>query len=477
LLLGFFLRIAHNAMGGSFLIRGDDTIAAIATGMGEAGIGIIRISGPGAVTAGERTFRPARGRPLGERRSHSVTYGFVVDSSGRSLDEALAVLMKSPRSFTGEDVVELHCHGGQVAVRRVLDAVLAAGARLAEPGEFTRRAFMNGRIDLSQAEAVVDVIRAKTDRAMDAAVHQLRGELSTVVREIRDRLLEITAHLEADIDFPELDLEVDTQDQVDVGCQWCLARMADLLAGARQGKLLREGLRVVLAGRPNVGKSSLLNRLVRENRAIVTEIPGTTRDVIEEWVNIKGLPVLLADTAGIRETADLVEQLGVDRSRSMLERADLVLLIFDAADGITEDDRRLVSLLPAGKAVLVVVNKVDLAPGFDQDQVRALLGDVPLHAVSAQGGLGVGELEAAVAAFGGVFDQEEGALANARQEEALRRAIRHLEGALETRRAGFGSDLISIDIRGAWVALGEITGESVGEDLLDQIFSRFCIGK
>jgi tRNA modification GTPase len=454
----------------------DETIAAIATGMGEAGVGIVRISGPQAVSVGETAFRPHRGAPLGNRRSHTVTYGWVVDREGRVVDEALALVMRGPRSFTGEDVVELQCHGGQMAVRRVLQAVLEAGARLAEPGEFTRRAFMNGRIDLSQAEAVVDIIRAKTDRAMTAAVEQLRGGLKAAVASVRDRLLEMAAHLEADIDFPELDLEVQTFDQVEEGCRWCLQQLEQLLRGARQGRLLREGFRVVLAGRPNVGKSSLLNRLVRENRAIVTSIPGTTRDVIEEWVNIQGLPVLLADTAGIRQTDDVVERLGVDRSREMLARADLVLLVVDASEGICDEDEQVMRSLPQGVARIGVANKIDLAQ-FDLEELARMLGGSPVIGVSAETGEGLDRLEGLIAEAAGLTDKEESLVANLRQEEALRRAMAHIEAALETRRAGFGSDLISIDVRAAWVALGEITGETVGEDLLDQIFSRFCIGK
>lgn len=457
------------------MVRSDDTIAAIATGMGDAGIGIVRISGPDALDVGSRLFRPRKGPGLGQRRTHSITYGWVIDSAGRAVDESLALLMKGPHSFTGEDVVELQCHGGQVAIRRVLDVVLRGGARLAEPGEFTRRAFLNGRLDLSQAEAVIDVIRAKTDRALEAAVSQLRGGLRDQVREVRDRLLEAAAHLEADIDFPELELEVQTFDHVLRTCEWASGRVQGLLSGARQGKLLREGFRVVLAGRPNVGKSSLLNRLVRENRAIVTEVPGTTRDVIEEWISLQGMPVVVADTAGIRETHDVVEQLGVDRSRAMLEKADLVLLVVEAPIGMTAEDRQLAELLPERTPRIVVANKVDLVPEFRP--AGFLEAGASVQGVSAGTGAGMEELERAIAEAAGLRDIEESFIANARQEEALRRALAHLEAAVETRKAGFGSDLVSIDVRGAWLALGEVTGESAGEDLLDQIFSRFCIGK
>lgn len=455
----------------------EDTIAAIVTGPGEAGVGIVRVSGPLALAVGEKVFRPRRGAALGQRRSHTATYGWVVDTKGAPVDDGLAIVMKGPRSYTGEDVVELQGHGGQVAVRRVLEAVLLAGARLAEPGEFSRRAFLNGRMDLAQAEAVIDVIRAKTDRAMAAAVSHLRGELGEAVRAVRDRLLEMTAHLEADIDFPELELEVQTLAHVADGCRWSLQEVDRLLGGARQGKILREGLRVVLAGRPNVGKSSLLNRLVRENRAIVTAIPGTTRDVIEEWVSLGGVPVQLADTAGIRPTDDPVEQIGVERTLAALARADLVLVVVDAATGLLAEDLEWIRHVPAGAARVGVANKIDLAAGFDAGAFSEALGGVRVVEVSAESGAGLGELESVIAELAGVHDASEDLLVNARQEECLRRAREHLSGALETLQVGMGSDMVSIDVRAAWVILGEIIGETVGEDLLDQIFSRFCIGK
>lgn len=457
--------------------RASDTIAAVATAPVEAGIGVVRISGPEALAVGERAFRPRRGRPLSERRTHSVTYGWVVDGAGQRVDEALALVMRGPHSYTGEDVVELQCHGGPVAVRRVLEAALEAGARLAEPGEFTRRAFLNGRIDLSQAEAVVEVIRAKTDRAMEAAVRQLEGSFSQAIREVRERLLGIAAQLEAEIDFPELDLEVESREALVAGCTWSLERIGALLRNVRRGDLLRNGLRVVLAGRPNVGKSSLLNRLVGKERAIVTAIPGTTRDVIEEWVSLEGVPVLYADTAGIRETEDELERFGVDRSREMLRRADLVLWVVDAGAGLTAEDVALQEQLPGDKPVIGVINKMDLGVPAAVEALAAELKDLRVVRVSALSGVGIEELERAVLEEAGALDMEEGFVATERQGEALQRAADALRSALATAEAGYGPDLISVDIRAAWSALGEITGDTVDEDLLDEIFSRFCVGK
>lgn len=455
---------------------GEETIAAVATAPGEGGIGIVRVSGPEAISVGDRVFQARRSVRLSGRPSHSVTYGWVV-SGGALVDEALAILMRGPRSYTGEDVVEFHCHGGQVAVRKVLEEVLGAGARLAEPGEFTRRAFMNGRLDLTQAEAVIDIIRAKTDRAMSAAVRQLQGALSSSVRQVRDRLLEMMAHLEADIDFPELELEVQTLEQVRRGCEESLGQVRELLAGAKQGKLMQEGVRIALVGRPNVGKSSLMNRLLREERSIVTDIPGTTRDVVEDWIQLKGVPAILSDTAGIHDSRDPIEQLGMERSRATLARADLILFIIDGAQGLTDEDRSLYRVLPENTPRLIVLNKVDLMRGSVEEVRQGLSSNLESVAVSALTGYGIAELEERMGQLIGLVDMGESFVSNSRQEEALRRAAHHLEAALATEKQNLGVDLIAIDIRSAWLALGEITGQTVGEDLLDQIFSRFCIGK
>lgn len=458
----------------------EQTIAAIATAPGEGGVAVVRISGSEALAIANRVFQPRRGAPLPGRRSHTITYGWVIDGAGERVDEALALIMRGPSSFTGEDVVELQVHGGSVAVRRVLDEVLLAGARLAEPGEFTKRAFLNGRIDLAQAEAVAEVIRAKTDRAMSAAVQHLSGALSEQVRAIRERLLEVAAHLEAEIDFPELDLETETAERVREGCLWSLDRVDQLLHGAQEGRILREGFRVVLVGRPNVGKSSLMNRLLRTNRAIVTPIPGTTRDVIEEWINLRGLPVVLSDTAGIRETADPVERIGVERSITALGQADLALVVTEISAGLTPEDEEVIARLPQALPRIGLLNKLDQWQDDASaltNRLAAMLGGGRVISLSAESGEGVAELEAVITEMAGLSDQEGTLVVNARQTELLRQARTALEAALATSEAGFGSDLISVDVRAAWEALGEVIGESATDDLLDQIFSRFCIGK
>jgi len=457
-------------------MQGDETIAAIVTGMAEAGVAVIRISGGSSIAVAERVFQQRRGVPLSRRRSHSITYGSCVDESGSPIDEGLGLVMRGPASYTGEDVVELHCHGGLVAVRQILRSVLSAGARMAEPGEFTRRAFMNGRIDLSQAESVIDVIRAKTDRSLRAAVQHLGGQLSSTVSTLRYRLLDAIAHLEADIDFPELELETKTLEATRLTCIECVSLVKELRSGARRGEVLREGLRVVLVGRPNVGKSSLMNALAREDRSIVTPIPGTTRDVVEHWISLSGYPVLLADTAGIRQTDDVVEKVGVERALDAVGRSDLVLFVMDAATGVTNEDREVAQAIPSGAAIVGVVNKADLVAEVSLIGYSEVLSGVVVP-VSAKSGQGLDVLEELLVEMAGGNDSGEGLMVNARQDEILQRTAAHLEAGLVTLGLGMGSDLVSIDLRSAWSALGEITGETVGDDLLDQIFGQFCVGK
>lgn len=454
----------------------DDTIAAIATPPGEGGVGIVRISGAAASAVAARIFRPLRPGPL---RPYRLRYGHVVDpASGATVDEVLVAYMRAPRSFTREDVVEISCHGGPQPLQATLSLALAAGARLARPGEFTLRAFLNGRIDLSQAEATLDVIRARTDAGLALAQAQLGGWLAREVRATRAALLECLAYVTVVVDFPEDEVEPQ-----DLGPQLraALARVEQLLAGAAQGIIYRQGARVAIVGRPNVGKSSLLNALLRVERAIVTPIPGTTRDTLEESANLAGIPVALIDTAGIHESADPVEQLGIERARAALAGADLALLVLDAQQPLTPGDLAIAGLTLA-KPTIVVWNKCDdpaqplpSQAGLDHPRCHATV------ATSARSGAGVDALARAVAStlLGGAppAAAEARLVSNPRHRDALRRAEEHLRAALAGWETGHPTDLIGGDLTATLNALGEITGETVGDDLLDVIFSRFCIGK
>lgn len=451
----------------------DDTIAAIATAPGHAGLAVIRLSGPQSGAVLGRVFQASRRRPLTPRR---LTHGWVIDpASGERVDEALAVIMPGPRSFTGEDVAEVHCHGGALSPRRVLQAVLAAGARLARPGEFTLRAFLHGRLDLAQAEALLDVIQARTERAHRLALEGLAGRLSAEIRALRAQLQEPRAYLEASIDFSEEDLP---ERDITPDLEAALGRVRELIAQAQQGIVYRQGARVALVGRPNVGKSSLLNALLRMERAIVTAIPGTTRDTVEETASIGGVPFWLIDTAGLRDTTDPVEQLGVARSRAALETADLVLLVLDTSAPLEAEDRALLERV-ASRPLIVALNKIDLEPRrLDAEALRPLLRSAPCVPVSALRGDGLAELEAALCrtVLGGT-PLADPAAANPRHLEALRRAEAALDAALRARTAGLPADIQASEVAAAVSALGEITGENATEDLLDAIFSRFCIGK
>lgn len=458
----------------------EETISAIATAVGEGGIGIIRMSGQEAIAIADKLFCGFNGRRADDIASHSAAYGRIVDPVTKAtIDEVLLILMRSPRSYTREDVAEIHCHGGPVPLRRILELTFQSGARPAEPGEFTKRAFLNGRLDLAQAEAVIDIIRAKTDASLKMAVNHLSGQLSAVVGQMRDDVLAMIAQLEAAIDFPEEDIEELAAEEVDKRITEALAKLNDLLATAQTGRILRDGLQTVIIGKPNVGKSSLLNALLREKRAIVTDIPGTTRDVIEEYVNIRGIPLRIVDTAGIRETTDLVEQIGVQRAKEFLQKADLVLLLLDASLPLSREDRQIIDLL-ADQPVLVLVNKSDLPVRLDLQELAELLPEQQMLRISVEQGSGLQELEQAITdrVYRGEVSASEGALvANARHVHLLEQTVGRLQAASQTIADAMPPDCIVIDLRAAWEILGEITGQTVGEDLLDQIFSRFCIGK
>lgn len=461
------------------MISLDDTIAAIATPVGEGGIGIVRLSGPDAANILERLFVPASPLPAGRPQPRALHYGHIVDpATGQVVDEVLAAHMPAPATYTRQDVVEIDGHGGIVALRRILGLCLRHGARLAEAGEFTARAFLNGRLDLAQAEAVLDVVRSRTEVSLQAAVGQLAGRLSDQLRPLRARLVDALAYTEATLDFAED--EIPPQD-IGQALEVAAAGLERLLAEAERGIVYRQGVRVAIVGRPNVGKSSLLNRLLRTNRAIVTDIPGTTRDTLEETLNLRGIPVVLVDTAGIQaEPDDPVERLGVERSRAALAQADLALLVVDTSQPLTDADRAIAGLV-RGRQAIVVLNKVDL-PAYAGPALAGIGGDAPLPAVriSALSGQGLDALEEALVETvlsGGVTASEAPMVTNPRHKEALERALDHVRAAGAAHDRGELPELLAIDLSAAVQALGEITGQAAGEDLIEAIFSNFCVGK
>ena len=458
-----------------------DTIAAVSTPMGEGAIAIVRLSGDEAIQIADRIFRSPSGKKLMKEQSHTIHYGHLENpATGEVVEEVMVSLMKAPKTFTREDVVEVNCHGGLVAVQRVLQLVLKEGARLAEPGEFTKRAFLNGRIDLSQAEAVMDLIRAKTDRAMNVALNQMEGKLSRLIGDLRQALLETLAQVEVNIDYPEYDdvEEVTIPLMIEKGT-WVKNEIDQLLRTSSQGKILREGLSTVIVGRPNVGKSSLLNSLVQENKAIVTDIAGTTRDIIEEYVNVRGVPLRLVDTAGIRETEDIVERIGVERSRQVLKEADLILLVLNSSEGLTIEDERLFEAI-AGMDAIIVINKTDLPQKIDLTKVRELSNNGKLVTTSLLKDEGVDELEEAIAGLFFEGNLESGDftyVSNARHIALLHNAKATIEDAIGAAEAGVPVDMIQIDVTRTWEILGEIIGDTVQDSLINELFSQFCLGK
>lgn len=455
-----------------------DTIAAISTALGESGIAVIRISGDDALSIVDKIYRGKDS--LLKAKSHTIHYGHIVHAqTGEVIDEVLVTVMRAPRTFTREDTVEISCHGGLVPVQSILESLLMAGARMAEPGEFTKRAFLNGRIDLSQAEAVIDLIRAKTEQAAKIATQQAEGRLSKQIRALRSEILETLAHLAVNVDYPEYDAEEMTGKLLFERCSHIKNEIDRLLKTARQGKIMREGLATVIVGRPNVGKSSLLNALAQENRAIVTDIPGTTRDILEEYVNIRGIPLRLLDTAGIRETEDAVEKIGVERSREALEEADLLLIVLNYGEPLQAEDERLLEMSKHTTSV-VIVNKIDLPQKCDLDRVRSIVGNTPIITTSLKNQQGMDQLEEAVGDqfFSGQIETKDMTyVSNARHIQLLEQAKASVEEVTTGIETGLPLDLVEIDLKNAWQLLGEVIGEAVAEDLIDQIFSQFCLGK
>lgn len=458
-----------------------DTIAAISTPLGEGAIAIVRLSGPDAVSIADRVFHSPNGKKLADVPTHTIHYGQLHDpQTGNVVEEVMVSVMRAPKTFTREDVVEINCHGGLVSVNRVLQLVLNSGARMAEPGEFTKRAFLNGRIDLSQAEAVMDLIRAKTDKAMNVALNQMEGRLSKLIRKLRQEILEVLAHVEVNIDYPEYDdVEEMTHELLLKKSLYVKQEIEKLLRTSQQGKILREGLSTVIIGRPNVGKSSLLNALVHENKAIVTNIPGTTRDVIEEYVNVRGVPLRLVDTAGIRETEDIVERIGVERSRQVLKEADLILLVLNYSEELTPEDEKLFEAAK-GMDVIVIVNKTDLPQKIDMERVQKLANNHKIVTTSLLEEQGIDELEEAIASLffeGSIESQDATYVSNSRHIALLNQALNAINDAIAGVEASMPVDMVQIDLTRTWELLGEIIGDSVHESLINQLFSQFCLGK
>ncbi|MDK2845971.1 MAG: tRNA modification GTPase [Synergistales bacterium] len=452
-----------------------DVIAAVATAWGEAGIGIVKISGTGARDLVDGLFRGTR--RLSQSPPRYMNYGHIVNSSGEVIDEVLAVWFKAPCSYTGEEVAEIHCHGGSLAVRRCLEEVLARGARMAGPGEFTRRAFLNGRIDLAQAESVIGIIRARSAEALKAAARSLSGEFSKQVSEVHEELLEFSSLVEAGLDFPEEDIPLLEKKEATRRLKDISTRLSDLTSRAASGNLLREGIRVALVGRPNVGKSSLLNAFLSEARAIVTSMPGTTRDIIEEVLTHRGVPIRLVDTAGIRRPSDEVEAIGVSRARDALREADVRIWVIDGNEPLTEEDLEIASQLN-DKPHIVAVNKADLPLVVKEKQVQSLLPESSVRIISAQTGSGVEELkEDIVALFLGEGTLDEGLNTTARQLEELRLACEAVRHSLEAFTSGLGEDAAAAGLLDARKCLERILGIEADDSLLDTIFRNFCIGK
>lgn len=458
----------------------EDTIAAIATAYGEGGIGIIRLSGEEAKTILDKIFVSKRSRHTESIDNRRLYYGHIVDpSNGQIIDEVLTVYMRAPATYTTEDVVEIYCHGSIVALRKTLALTLRNGARLAERGEFTKRAFLNGRLDLSQAEAVIDIVKAKTEKTFDVALKQMEGALSGRVKEIRQALMDLLVEITVNLDYPDEDIEIMTYKKL-IESTTSIGDMIDkLLSTAGTGRIIRDGLNVAIIGKPNVGKSSLMNALLKESRAIVTEIPGTTRDLIEEVISIKDIPVKLTDTAGIRETEDRIERIGIEKSKESFNRADLIVFLIDGSSPLSKEDRKIMSKLD-GRKVIILINKTDLGVLVEEEELKITLPHARLIRAAVKENIGIEELEKEIVSlvYGGQIKQEESLLVtNVRHMELLEKARAAIGDALVMAENTEALDFIEVDVRRCWELLGEIIGESVTEDIIDQVFARFCLGK
>ena len=458
----------------------NDTIASISTPIGSGGIGIVRVSGNQAIEIMDRIFKGKSNKKLIDVKSHTINYGYIFDYNNSTIiDEVLVMLMKAPSTFTREDVVEINCHGGVIVIQKVLELILKNGARLAEPGEFTKRAFLNGRIDLSQAEAVIDIINAKTDLSLQSSVSQLEGKLSEKVNQLRDELLEMIAHIEASIDYPEYDIENLTFNKIRKESKRLKVEIETLLETADTGKIIKEGLETVIVGKPNVGKSSLMNVLVRNQRAIVTDVPGTTRDIIEEYVNIAGIPLKIIDTAGIRETENFVEKIGVEKSKEVIDKADLIIMMLDGSSPLTEEDKSIINLIQNKKAILLI-NKTDLDLKLDIELLKNYVDDNSIINISAKEKIGINLIEKYIKDMflkGTINMKDDIFITNVRHKNALFEAKNSLNDVLATIDMGLPEDCLSIDLQSCYDYLGEVIGQSLDESIIDKMFSQFCLGK
>ena len=453
-----------------------DTIAAISTGMTNSGIGIVRISGDEAFDIADRIYKGKN--KIAESESHTIHYGHIVDGSG-TIDEVLVMVMKSPRTFTGEDTVEINCHGGTFVLKRVLEAVLRSGARAAEPGEFTKRAFLNGKMDLSQAEAVIDVINSENEYALQSSISQLKGNIKNKINNIRNKIIYHTAFIESALDDPE-HISVDGYGEtLRSAARELIEELEDLIRSADNGRVMKEGINTVIVGKPNAGKSSLLNVLSGHERAIVTDIEGTTRDILEEQVKLGELSLNVIDTAGIRRTDDVIEKIGVDKAQEYAKNADLIIYVVDASKELDENDEKILRLI-TDKNTIILLNKSDLDTVITADIMKEKAGDIPVISVSAKEEQGIRELEETVKEMflkGEISFNDQIYLTNIRQKNALSDALESMKKVIQSIDDGMPEDFYSIDLMDAYESLGSITGESVGEDLINEIFSKFCMGK
>lgn len=455
-----------------------ETIAAISTATGEAGIGIVRMSGEDSVEIADKVFRHIGQRNLTEIKNRMMSYGHIIDENEKVIDEVLIVKMMAPNTYTRENMVEIYTHGGIISVRRVLNLLLDNGARIAEAGEFTKRAFLNGRLDLSQAEAVIDIIKAKTDESFDQSIKQLEGSLTGIITEISDEVTKMMGIIIANIDFPEDDVEEYQYEALLKDANKVKENINTLIEGSNRGRLLRDGINTVILGKPNVGKSSLLNAMLRYEKAIVTDIPGTTRDIIEDYVNLDGILLKITDTAGIRETEDKVEAIGVSRAVKSIEGADLIIAIFDGSEKFDENDEEILKLLE-GKKSIILVNKADLESKNSEDELKSFFGNRDYMNVSIKKGT-ILDIENKIKDMffsGNLKAKEEFYINNLRHVRALKEAVKFIDSAIEGLETREFLDCIEVDLRGALDELGNITGETTTEDILDKVFSEFCIGK